>query len=295
MAAADFDQDQREDLATVHADGVKIVMALGGGQFGPPAEYAVPDTPYVIAASDLDGDDYPDVATANLRGPWEGTISIFMNQGDGTLGTPVTIRSAFSTEVTAIGQIRAQDVDLDGDPDLTVMSYGGQDLLVYENDGNGGFTLQSRYVVGAAPGDYRCIDFTGDGKPDIGAVVGLPPANLNRRFVVASGIQMDPADIGTHGAEPASTFSMSVTGPNPFSDFTRLSFTTASRGSVRLAVHDAGGRRVTSLVDGVLGAGEHIVTWDGTDAAGEQLPAGVYMVRLATEDGTSGLRLVLTR
>lgn len=294
MAAADFDRDGKDDLATVHADGVKLVRALGAGQFGPPVEYTVPDPPYGLTARDLNGDSFPDIATVNIRGAWEGTISIFLNQGDGTLGAPATIRSAFSTEVSPIGQILAADADLDGDRDLLLMSYGGQDLLVYENDGNGGFALQCRYVVGAAPGDFRCLDFTGDGKPDIGAVIGLPPANLNRRFVLAGGIQTSPAGIGgaSHASAPAVLMSR---GPNPFGDFTRIAFSLGARGSVRLTVYDVTGRQIASLLDGVLGAGEHLVTWDGSHASGGRVAAGVYLARLVTPSGSSAVRLVAMR
>lgn len=295
MAAGDFNHDGREDLATVHANGIRIVMALGNGQFGTPAAYLTPDPSYALAAGDLNDDAYPDVVTANIRGAWEGTISVFLNRGNGTLGAPTTIRSAFSTDVSPIGQIRVQDVDLDGDEDVTMMSYGGQDLLVYENDGNGAMVLQNRYVAGPAPGDYRVADFTGDGRPDIGAVVGIPPSNLNRKFAVAAGIQMDPAGAEPPAAVPTSS-AITLSGANPFADVTRLSFTTAARGSVRLTIHDAAGRRIRSLVDGVLGAGEHAVTWDGTDASGERLPAGVYIAHLQMELGQeSGLRLVLAR
>jgi hypothetical protein len=290
MSAADFDGDGKDDLATLHADGIKIVRQLTDGLFGPPAEYAVPDPPYVLVAGDLNGDGAPDAATANIRGAWEGTISVFLNDGQGALGIPSTIRSAFSTEVSPIGQIYAEDADLDGDRDLLLMSYGGQDLSVYENDGQGGFALQGRYVAGAAPGDYRCLDFTGDGKPDLGAVIGLPPANLNRRFVVARGIQLDPAQVGEPEAGPAAI--LASRGPNPFSDFTRLGYALAARGPVRLAIYDVSGREVASLIDGVHGSGDHIVTWDGTDASGTRLAAGVYMARLDTPGGTMGLRLV---
>ncbi len=293
MAAADFDQDERDDIATIHADGVKIVRALGGGLFGAPEEYSMPDGPISVAAGDFDGDGYPDLATANIRGAWEGTISIFMNQGDGTLGAPVTIRGTFSTEVTPTGEIEAGDADFDGDIDLLLMSYGAQDVSVFENDGSGGFALQGRYVIGAAPGDFRALDFTGDGKPDLGAVVGVPPANLDRRFVVAPGIQLDPA--GVADLSPSGAIAMQARGANPFRDFTSLGFSLPARGEARLAVYDVAGREVARLIDGVIAAGEHVVSWEALDGSGAPLAAGVYLARLSTPAGSAATRLVVVR
>lgn len=292
MAAADFDGDGREDLATIHANGLRIVRALGNGQFAPYEPFPMTDTPHGLIAADLSGDGAPDVATANIRGAWEGTVSVYMNDGSGDLGSPFTFRSAFSTSVSPIGQLVAEDADLDGDRDLMLMSYGGQDILVYENDGNGGFALQRRYVIGAAPSDFRCLDFTGDGRMDLGAVIGLPPSNLNRRFVVAAGIQRDPSDVQASGIDSGPQ-SLTASGANPFRDFTELTFSTSARTNVRLTVHDVSGREVAVLLDGILGTGEHAVSWDGRGSSGHRLPAGVYLARLSTSAGTSGTRLVL--
>jgi hypothetical protein len=294
MAAGDFDGDGIDDLATVHADGVKLVRALGDGEFGPPAACAGPDAEYGLVAGDLNGDGFPDIATANIRDAWEGTISVFMNQGDGTLGAPATIRSAFSTDVSPIGQILAEDADLDGDRDLLLMSYGGQDVSVYENDGGGGFALQCRYVIGAAPGDFRCLDFDGDDWPDLGAVIGLPPSNLNRRLVIAPGIPAGLVGVGAESAPRASVV-LSPRGPNPFGEFTQLAFTLPARTSVRIAVYDVSGREVARLVDGVLGAGEHLVTWDGSRSAGGPVANGVYFARMTTPAAASSARLMVIR
>jgi len=68
--------------------------------------------------------------------------------------------------------------------------------------------------------------------------------------------------------------------PNPFNPMTTVAFTTPARGVVRLEVYDVGGRRVRTLVDSNLDAGDHTVCWDGRDDAGWILPAGQYLARL---------------
>ena len=51
---------------------------------------------------------------------------------------------------------------------------------------------------------------------------------------------------------------------------------------MRLELFDLAGRRVRSLVSGVLPAGEVSREWDGRDEAGHGVHPGVYFVRLTT-------------
>ncbi|MBM4118112.1 T9SS type A sorting domain-containing protein [bacterium] len=50
--------------------------------------------------------------------------------------------------------------------------------------------------------------------------------------------------------------------------------------AVRLTVFDVNGRAVATLIDGTLPAGWQRVTWDGRDAQGTPVAAGVYLYRL---------------
>jgi hypothetical protein len=67
--------------------------------------------------------------------------------------------------------------------------------------------------------------------------------------------------------------------PNPFNAETNISFSLADAGNVTLNVYDLSGRLVTTLVDGQMGAGEHVVSWDASSVS-----SGVYFLRLATAD-----------
>jgi hypothetical protein len=68
--------------------------------------------------------------------------------------------------------------------------------------------------------------------------------------------------------------------PNPFRDRTRLAFALAARGPVDLAIHSVDGRRVRTLARGIFEAGEHAVTWEGTDDHGAPVRPGLYFARL---------------
>ena len=56
--------------------------------------------------------------------------------------------------------------------------------------------------------------------------------------------------------------------------------------SVRLRVVDAGGRIVRDLADGPAAAGEHTVSWDGRNAGGRSVPAGMYFYVLEVDGRT---------
>jgi hypothetical protein len=62
-------------------------------------------------------------------------------------------------------------------------------------------------------------------------------------------------------------------------------------GDVTLDVYDVAGRRVTSVVAGDFGAGEHIWTWKPD----ERLASGVYFVVLNTQREKRAAKLILVR
>ncbi|HOX27228.1 MAG TPA: C25 family cysteine peptidase [Candidatus Krumholzibacteria bacterium] len=69
--------------------------------------------------------------------------------------------------------------------------------------------------------------------------------------------------------------------PNPFNPQTRITFTVPRASEVDLAVYDVSGRRVTTLVTGMVDTGRHEVVWQGVDERGGVVPSGVYFSRLS--------------
>ncbi len=99
---------------------------------------------------------------------------------------------------------------------------------------------------------------------------------------------------GGAGAPPAATRLRPVV-PNPSSGEVQIGFDLAEPGEVDLTIHDVTGRAVVSLPARTWGAGSWEMRWNGKDAGGRPLPAGVYWVRMAIgsrEVGQSKLLLV---
>jgi hypothetical protein len=114
-------------------------------------------------------------------------------------------------------------------------------------------------------------------------------------FTFVPGCAEPPCDV--LAAPPASGGSarLDAARPNPFVERTSLRFTVAAEGPVDLAVYDLAGRRVRTLVRGVVAAGPHDAAWDGRDEAGRRLAAGVYFCRLRSNEGVETRRAVLVQ
>ena len=83
--------------------------------------------------------------------------------------------------------------------------------------------------------------------------------------------------------------------PNPFNPTTTIPVQLADAGDVRLAIVDVTGRRLRTLHDGPLGAGDHALVWDGRDDSGQPVGSGVYLAQLVHAGGRESRRLVLMK
>ena len=100
--------------------------------------------------------------------------------------------------------------------------------------------------------------------------------------------------VGVPDAPPAgaSTLALAPARPNPSRSGATVSLTLPHRGLVDLALYDARGRLVRTLLHEVRDGGEQRVAWDGRDRAGRIVPAGVYAVRLLWEGKALSTRIV---
>ncbi|RMG60785.1 MAG: T9SS C-terminal target domain-containing protein, partial [Calditrichaeota bacterium] len=93
-----------------------------------------------------------------------------------------------------------------------------------------------------------------------------------------------PTAVEAESVSPlAGDFTLLPNYPNPFNPETVVPFRLASRTEVTVAIYNALGQRVTTLVEGVLAAGRHEVRWNGTDRTGQPVPSGVYFARLVVK------------
>jgi hypothetical protein len=71
--------------------------------------------------------------------------------------------------------------------------------------------------------------------------------------------------------------------PNPFRAEAEIRFNLQSSEEVRVAIFDVSGRRLRTLFDGPIQAGDRRLIWDGRDETGRSLDSGVYFYRIVSE------------
>jgi hypothetical protein len=110
--------------------------------------------------------------------------------------------------------------------------------------------------------------------------------------LTADGVIHEPGGpgFGTNAIESGNDlrFRLEPNHPNPFSTFTILPFHLQEATRVRLSIVDLMGREWTVLRDELLPPGQHEVIWQSGQA-----PAGVYLWRLETAEGSLSRRMLL--
>ncbi len=172
LVAADVNGDGKLDLvAMTPYNGVFVFQGNGDGTFKTPVANTTVCTSAIgscgaLAVGDLNGDGKPDLALQS-NDTVGGGMSILLNNGNGTFGTPayypVGIGGVYAASGIAIG-------DLNGDkkPDVVVAS-STISAVVYLNQGGGTFAVKG--TVGSVPlnptNNVVLADINNDKKLDI--------------------------------------------------------------------------------------------------------------------------------
>src|SRR5262249_49357885 len=134
-------------------------------------------------------------------------------------------------------------------------------------------------------------------------ITGVPPGSGTRmgidrdRDTYLDGDELDagsdpgnplsnPSNVGVPDTPQKFVTGLGMIGPNPFRSSTLVNFSLARRQRVDLVVYDVQGREVFALARGrTFEAGRQSLRWNGNDASGRAVGAGVYFVNLKTDDG----------
>ena len=172
--AADLNGDGVPDLASANngstgSPTVSVFIGAGDGTFAARVDYPAATGAGSIVAGDFNGDGRPDLAVANyvFSPAAQQTVSLFLNNGDGTLQAMRT----FPVDDLA-NDLLAADFNKDGRADLAVVCRTVVDVLL----GNGDGTFQPKVPYAYGPDAFASFDsaivsgdFDGDGNIDLAA------------------------------------------------------------------------------------------------------------------------------
>lgn len=187
VAFADFHRDGKLDAVVANARlfgsssreyYLTVLRGHGDGVFDPlPPVYAAGQEATDVAAADLNGDGWPDAATADATG---NTVSVHLNAGNGTLLPRVEYPAGQQPRC-----IRIADLDGDTRPDLVALNCESSDVSIFRNLGGAVFAAQVRVPApGVSPrGDpnlnfaypgpfFEIGDLDGNGSPDMAVPAG---------------------------------------------------------------------------------------------------------------------------
>ena len=100
----------------------------------------------------------------------------------------------------------------------------------------------------------------------------------------------DPGEVGKSASGQVNKLELLSAYPNPFNSTTTIRFTVPSSLSSSLTLHDPSGRQVRECLSAEVWVGEHTYLLNGED-----LPAGIYLIRLNVEGASSVRKIVLIR
>jgi len=89
-------------------------------------------------------------------------------------------------------------------------------------------------------------------------------------------------------------FAMMNNYPNPFNLSTNISFALPQDSKVSLKLYNIAGQLVKAF-EGEYEAGNHTITWDGSNQKGETVASGIYFYKLVAGDYSATKKMVLTK
>jgi hypothetical protein len=160
IKVADFNGDGKADLV-VGGTGVSILLGNGDGTFGLPTTFTGLANPTSILVGDFNLDGKADLG---VWVPGGSVLEILLGNGDGTFQSPLAGFSLANVQNNLLAQLATADFNLDGVPDISVVTSAGSFALL----GNGDGTFQA--VQNVVPLGTVTGDFNGDSIPDLAGV-----------------------------------------------------------------------------------------------------------------------------
>jgi hypothetical protein len=153
-------------VAVTPVNDVPVVSQPLSLSFAAKVDYYATGNGNLVTSTDVNSDGKPDLIVSTIG--WDsGTVSVLLNNGDGTFASKVDYASGTGTYFVA-----SADVNGDGKTDLVVANQGTYPtwvgtVSVLMNNGNGIFTSRVDYATGNVTRSVTTADVNSDGKADL--------------------------------------------------------------------------------------------------------------------------------
>lgn len=116
-------------------------------------------------------------------------------------------------------------------------------------------------------------------------------------FVSGNGARVEISNLtaGDHTDVLPTNFSLSQNYPNPFNPTTTIEFSLPTASKTKIEVYNILGKLVSVPFDGMAGAGENSIVWDGTNSHGQKVSSGIYFYRLTADEYTETKKMTLLK
>jgi len=172
---ADINRDGRPDMVVTSGNLMSVEVFLNttppgatSTSFAPLASFPIGQAAGSIAFADFDGDGVIDLATAN---PNANTLTVLVNTTPGGATTASFAPEVHFAAPSLPRDVKAEDINGDGKPDLLVATNDGAAVAVLLNTtpaaGQPSFATPVLFATDICPLALAAPDINADGKPDI--------------------------------------------------------------------------------------------------------------------------------
>lgn len=88
---------------------------------------------------------------------------------------------------------------------------------------------------------------------------------------------------------------LAINYPNPFSEETFIRYELLNTGMVTINVYDLKGILIKTLVNGYQDVGVHEISWDGTNKSNREMPDGIYILHIQTNDNVFVNKMLISK
>ena len=145
VAVADFNKDQRLDIAVANfgTHNIGIFLGIGNGTFRSQTTFSTGSSrPRWIAVGDFNNDAQLDIAVVNYG---TNDIGVLLQDGNGSFAKQTTFSTGYDSVPYSLA---IADLNSDNKLDIVVANYGTNNVGVFLGHGNGTFAIQAIFTTG---------------------------------------------------------------------------------------------------------------------------------------------------